>query len=269
MAAIYHAEIPVDLAGASRERPLPVQFFRGDNDSHIFTAWVGDSSNPEAGLLAGTVAGTALRGDGVTVTLVGEKGAATVPVTFNGVTVQATPCRVTLPQAAFTIPGMLKVSIVLSDGTTTTTVLSLSGTVVQSNTDAVTDPDELIPNLPALQTAAAQAIAAAADAETAAESVPALVAQTFATTTAYAAGDYVYYDGALYRFTAAHAAGAWTGSDAVEITVTDEFSDLKSAIDLIEDTESDYTVSGSFANLIYETLGLYIDENGDINQREG
>lgn len=229
MAAIYHAEIPVDLAGASRERPLPVQFFRGDNDSHIFTAWVGDSANPEAGLLAGTVAGTALRGDGVTVTLSGEKGSATVPVTFNGITVQATPCRVTLPQAAFRIPGMIKVSIVLTDGETTTTVLSLSGSVAQTNTDAVTDPEELIPNLSALQTAAAQAIAAAEDAETAAESVPALVAPTFNTTTAYAAGDYVYYNGSIWRFTAAHAAGAWTGSDAVQTTVTGEFSDLKSA----------------------------------------
>ena len=32
--------------------------------------------------------------------------------------------------------------------------------------------------------------------------------------------------------------------------------------------KSDYTVKGSFANQIYETLGLYVDENGDISQRE-
>ena len=48
----------------------------------------------------------------------------------------------------------------------------------------------------------------------------------------------------------------------------DQVGQLKNAINALEDTESDYTVSGSFANLIYKTLGLYADENGDINQRE-
>lgn len=39
---------------------------------------------------------------------------------------------------------------------------------------------------------------------------------TFSESTAYSAGDVVNYQGRLYKFTADHAAGAWTGTDAEE-----------------------------------------------------
>ena len=42
--------------------------------------------------------------------------------------------------------------------------------------------------------------------------------EAFSAEKAYAEGDYVTYDNKLYQFTAAHAAGAWTGTDAKEIT---------------------------------------------------
>ncbi len=42
-------------------------------------------------------------------------------------------------------------------------------------------------------------------------------AKAFSATETYAAGDCVTYSGSLYRFTTAHAAGAWTGTDAEEI----------------------------------------------------
>ena len=42
-------------------------------------------------------------------------------------------------------------------------------------------------------------------------------ARAFSTGKAYAKGDLVLYEGDLYRFTAAHAAGAWTGSDAAAV----------------------------------------------------
>lgn len=41
----------------------------------------------------------------------------------------------------------------------------------------------------------------------------------FSASTAYSAGDVVNYNGILYKFTADHAAGAWTGSDVEEITL--------------------------------------------------
>lgn len=42
--------------------------------------------------------------------------------------------------------------------------------------------------------------------------------EAFSAEKAYAEGDYVTYDNKLYQFTAAHAAGAWAGTDAKEIT---------------------------------------------------
>ena len=42
-------------------------------------------------------------------------------------------------------------------------------------------------------------------------------AREFSTSQAYAAGDLVIYDGVLYKFTASHSAGAWTGSDAAAV----------------------------------------------------
>ena len=50
--------------------------------------------------------------------------------------------------------------------------------------------------------------------------------------------------------------------------LADQVESVSSALNVLEDTENDYTVEGSFAYLMYETLGLYIDENGDISQRE-
>lgn len=45
-----------------------------------------------------------------------------------------------------------------------------------------------------------------------------VIAPDFSASTAYAAGDYVFYNNQLYKFTSAHAAGAWTGTDAVAVS---------------------------------------------------
>lgn len=46
----------------------------------------------------------------------------------------------------------------------------------------------------------------------------------------YGAGEYVYHEGKLYKFKAAHT-GAWTGTDVEAVKLADEVSQLKSAID--------------------------------------
>lgn len=57
------------------------------------------------------------------------------------------------------------------------------------------------------------------------------LADQFDSTTTYAIGDYVLYDGTLYQFTASHPAGAWTGTDAVQSVLSGGVSDLKSHIE--------------------------------------
>lgn len=47
------------------------------------------------------------------------------------------------------------------------------------------------------------------------ELTPATGINDFSAATAYSKGDLVVYNGAVYRFTTAHSAGAWTGTDAV------------------------------------------------------
>lgn len=59
------------------------------------------------------------------------------------------------------------------------------------------------------------------------------LAPQFDSTKAYAVGDHVLYSGTLYQFTSAHAAGAWTGTDAVAVTLAPEVSELKSQIDAL------------------------------------
>ena len=77
--------------------------------------------------------------------------------------------------------------------------------------------------------AEAAATSAAASALDAAEyNLDALAneANNFDATAKYSAGEYVIYDDGthkyLYRFTANHAAGAWTGADAVKIAICDD-----------------------------------------------
>ena len=59
----------------------------------------------------------------------------------------------------------------------------------------------------------------------------AALASDFSASVSYKKGDYVWKSGTLYEFTADHAAGAWTGSDATAAKVADDVADLKSALE--------------------------------------
>lgn len=56
-------------------------------------------------------------------------------------------------------------------------------------------------------------------------------AADFSASAAYAVGDYCVYLGDLYRFSSDHAAGAWTGTDAVAVQLAEDVADLRSAFD--------------------------------------
>lgn len=55
-----------------------------------------------------------------------------------------------------------------------------------------------------------------------------LIAPKFSDQSTYAAGSYVLKNGVLYKFTAAHS-GAWTGTDAEEVTVGSELNRLENS----------------------------------------
>lgn len=64
------------------------------------------------------------------------------------------------------------------------------------------------------------------------------IAPEFDTSAPYTAGQYVYNNGVLYRFTADHSAGAWTGTDAETVTVGGEVEEVKSTVDEITETHT-------------------------------
>lgn len=114
--------------------------------------------------------------------------------------------------------------------------------------------------------------------ETTYELVPE-IAPLFDNTKEYAIGDYVIKDAALYKFKAAHAAGAWVGTDAEVITVGNELTDLKadlsksetdlkSALDEYKDGFANLNIFGA-AELLYEDGYATIDsDTGKISQKQ-
>lgn len=106
--------------------------------------------------------------------------------------------------------------------------------------------------------AEAAAEAASASAEAAAESAAsgpdalANEATAFSTSVSYTAGQYVIYDNGthsyLYRFTADHAAGAWIGTDATQVTLGDDVTSLKSAFEDVTDDIATLKVSKNLMN---------------------
>lgn len=90
------------------------------------------------------------------------------------------------------------------------------------------------------------------------------IAPLFDNTKAYAVGDCVIKDAVLYRFTAAHAAGAWVGTDAEEITVGEELTDLKADL---QDIEGEIAYLGLSEDVKQALLQIaekvaYVDEHG-------
>ena len=89
------------------------------------------------------------------------------------------------------------------------------------------------------------------------------IASTFSTSTAYTAGQYVWYDSGsgakLYRFTADHAAGAWTGTDATEKKLGDDVADLERALRQTAEVADQVVYYGTPASGTYRTISYTVD----------
>lgn len=83
------------------------------------------------------------------------------------------------------------------------------------------------------------------------------IAVPFDDSTAYVAGQMVYYNNLLYRFTTNHAAGAWTGTDVAQVILSDEVGGIKSDVNELKSQIGDYYVLTLYeANLSStETVG--------------
>lgn len=195
-----------ELTQPVRVDTLGGNLFSMDNGGNQIGVRVFKNGEPESP--GGSLFAKIIRPDGGTVT--------TDSVQFSG-----NSAAVLLPQAAYAYPGVVTVSLKHTSGSTVTTLAAFTAYVYETTTDTPIDPGTIIPSVE-------QLIAAIAAAE---ESIPAAapalmaaIASTFSNTVPYQKGQYVWNGGSLYQFTAAHPAGAWTGTDAVLAAAGSDFA---------------------------------------------
>ena len=82
-----------------------------------------------------------------------------------------------------------------------------------------------------------------------------VVADEFSASTAYAIGDYVIYNGKLYRFTSAHAAGAWASGDVTEVIIGDELKRKQNTL-TFDAVPTDGSTNPVESNGVYDSLAL-------------
>lgn len=189
--------------------------FTSEDGGHTFQI-SGIDSNGNHLALTGSVAAIFLRPDQTSVALSGAANSGVVSVT--------------LTDECYGVPGRFGLVIFLTSDGNKTAIYSCVGNVARSSTDAVApgvtaDVVDLINQI--------EAVVA---------TIPAgyyelwkTFAPIFNTQTSYVAGEYVTYNGHMYRFTAAHPAGSFTTADCVQVNIAGELNDapLKSEIDLI------------------------------------
>lgn len=184
----------------------------GDELANRFGVRVFRNGEPEN--IGGTCMGLFIRADGTTVTI------------SSGV-VSGNVAYVTLPEACYAVEGQFSLAIKCQGSGVTGTLRIVDGVVSRTSTSAVVDPGTLVPSIEDLIDAIEDAV----------ETIPAdysglwtTLAPAFSTSTEYKAGQYVTYDGKMYKFTTDHAAGTWNTAHVTQVNVGGETSDLKSAI---------------------------------------
>lgn len=219
MAAFLH-EVTVDLQSPKRIFYLGTAMFEGDALADTIQITVLDGG--EAATLSGTVSGKVVRSDGGTVAATGS---------FAGNVVS-----LALPSAAYAVTGAVRITVTLTSGSEITTLFGGTAIVVDTTTGTIIDPGTIISSVDAL----------IADIENAVESIPAdystllaCIADTYSSSSTYAVGDYVWYDGILYKCTTAiTTAESWTAGHWTTTVIADE---LVSQSDAIGDLESALT----------------------------
>lgn len=215
-----------DLSSAVKVQYLDGNLFSMDNAGNLIGVILTKDGVAYSG--GGTVSANVIRADGGTVAVTGA--------------LSGNVATVVLPQAAYAVPGVASVVVKLTASGEVTTIGAVVANVYESTTSTTIDPGTIIPSI---QTLVNQI-------NTAVSSIPAdysalwtSLAPAFSSSTAYTSGQYVTYDGGLYRFVTDHAAGSWSSSDVTAAKLGNDISDLKSAITQFE-TISIKVESGSW-----------------------
>jgi len=215
--AVFETWTSYDLQQPLKPRILDGAIFTNDNDANLFGIILTDGGQPAT--LAGTVSGNVIKSDGLTTAIEGA---------FSG-----NRAWVILPQAAYSVPGPVTVVVKLTSGEIVTTIGAFVTNVIRSQTGTIEDPGTIIPSINTLIDDITSALSTIPPDLT---DLKAAIAPDFSTSQDYDSGDYVWYDGELYRFSADHEQGSWTGTD---VTSTSLGLDI---VELRADMEYDITV---------------------------
>ena len=132
--AVIETWIKTDLKKIVRVNAIGGNVFSQDNMANLIGVELLDNGQPAS--VSGSVSANVLRADGATVAVAG--------------TLSGNLASVTLPQAAYAVPGMLRIVIKLTDGSTVTTIGAVQAIVYKSSTDTIVDPGTIIPDIQAL-----------------------------------------------------------------------------------------------------------------------
>jgi glycerophosphoryl diester phosphodiesterase len=209
--AVITTTLTCELQEAVKVQYLNGNIFSQDNQANVIKVNVLNNGSPAT--LTGSISANITRQDGGT-------------VAATGGSISGNVASITLPAAAYAVPGGVSIVIKNTNSSVVTTIAAIVANVYQSSTDTVVDPGTIIPSVQTLISAI----------ETAVASIPAdysslwtSLAPAFSSSASYVAGQYVTYDGGLYRFTTTHS-GSWSSSDAVSVNIGGDLSDLKSAL---------------------------------------
>lgn len=121
------------------KKPVKVHSFSGnvfsqDNMANLIGVELFDEG--QAASVIGNVSANVLRADGATVAVTG--------------TLSGNRASVTLPQAAYAIPGMIAIVIKLSASSVVTTIGAIQAVVFRSSSDTSVDPGTIMPDIQSL-----------------------------------------------------------------------------------------------------------------------
>lgn len=180
----------------------------GDVLENRFGVRVFRNGEPED--IGGTVMGLFMRADGGTVTIASG-------------TVSGNEAYITLPEACYAIEGNFSLAIKCQGSGVTGTLRIVDGVVSRTSTNAIVDPGTILPSIETLIAAIEAAVA----------SIPAdysslwtKLAPAFSSSTAYVPGQYVTYNGGVYRFFVNHPAGSWNAAHVNQIDIGGELTEV-------------------------------------------
>ena len=217
MPAQFTKHFVQDLQQDIKIRQCGTIVFNADNESNVISVDLYNGQEEYSG--GGTVAGACICPDGSTVPLTGSIVGKTASVTLTG--------------DCFAFPGQIGIGVQIVSGSVKTTVLKAIYNVELFETDDVVDPgSRLTVSVADLVQEINDALANIPASDT---NIKAAMAPVFSTSTAYKAGQYVWYDGQLYKFTADHVSGSWTGTDATAWAIGNDVENQKTEINNIFD----------------------------------